>query len=51
MSAGRPPEVPLGQRLLDSPFWLLAAGLIVMFVVYTGWGIVEILTLPTATLP
>ena len=42
---------PLGQRLLDHPFWLLAAGLIVMFGFYTLWGLYEILTLPKATLP
>lgn len=42
---------PLGQRLLDRPFLLLAAGLVVMFGFYTFWGLVEILTLPPATLP
>lgn len=46
-----PQEVPLGQRLLDSPFLLLAAGIFVMFVFYTGWGMYEILTLPQAPLP
>lgn len=45
---GRP---PLGQRLLDNPFLLLIAGLIVMFVFYTGWGVYEVLSLPPATLP
>lgn len=43
--------IPLGQRLLEQPFLLLAAGLIVMFVFYTGWGLVEITTLPPAPLP
>lgn len=42
---------PLGQRLFDNVFLLLALGLLVMFVVYTGWGLWEILTMPTATLP
>jgi hypothetical protein len=47
-----PPEpVPLMQRLFDNIWLLLAAGLIVMFVVYTGWGMWEILTMPDATLP
>ncbi|MBI3924323.1 MAG: hypothetical protein HY319_02165 [Armatimonadetes bacterium] len=46
-----PHDVPLGQRLLDQPFLLLGAGLIVMFLFYTGWGMVEILTLPPAALP
>jgi hypothetical protein len=44
-------DVPLGQRLLDRPFLLLAAGLVVMFAFYTVWGLIEILSLPTATLP
>lgn len=42
---------PLGQRLADSPFLLLAAGLILMFVFYTGWGLYEIMTLPKSMLP
>jgi hypothetical protein len=44
-------NVPLGQRLLDRPFLLLAAGLVVMFGFYTLWGLYEILSLPPATLP
>lgn len=44
-------EAPLGQRLFDRPFLLLVLGLIVMFAFYTIWGLVEIYTLPTATLP
>ena len=43
--------VPWGQRLLDSPFILLGAGMLVMFVFYTGWGMVEILGLPASRLP
>ncbi len=43
--------VPLGQRLLDSPFLLLVAGIVVVAVFYTGWGLYEILTLPPAPLP
>jgi len=43
--------VPLGQRLFDNVFLLLALGLIVMFVVFTGWGLWEIASLPQATLP
>jgi len=51
---GRPTEpepVPRLQQLFDSPFLLLLVGLLVMFVVYTGWGLWEILSLPQATLP
>lgn len=43
--------IPLGQRLFDRPFLLLAAGLVVMFLFYTGWGMWEILTLPPSRLP
>jgi hypothetical protein len=46
-----PYVVPLGQRLFDNIFLLLAAGLLVVFVLYTGWGLWEITHLPTATLP
>ena len=42
---------PLGQRLLDRPFLLLVAGLVVMFGFYTVWGLVEVLSLPAAALP
>lgn len=48
-SPGEP--VPLGQRLFDNVFLLLAAGLFIMLVLYTGWGLWEILSLPTAPLP
>ncbi len=44
-------EVPLGQRLFDRPFLLLAAGVIVMAAFYTLWGLYEVLSLPVATLP
>ena len=43
--------IPLGQRLFDNMFLLLAAGLVVMLVIYTAWGLWEILSLPQATLP
>jgi hypothetical protein len=42
---------PLGQRLFDNVFLLLALGMLIMFVVYTGWGVWEILSMPKATLP
>jgi hypothetical protein len=50
-AAVRETAVPLGQRLFDNVFFWLVAGLLIMAVVYTGWGLVEILTLPPATLP
>jgi F0F1-type ATP synthase membrane subunit a len=45
------PPVPLGQRLFDNMFLLLAAGVVIVFVLYTGWGLWEITHLPTAPLP
>lgn len=43
--------VPLGQRLFDNPFLLLVAGIVVVVVLYTGWGLWEIYSLPPAPLP
>lgn len=43
--------IPIWQKLYDNVFLLLALGLIVMFIVFTGWGLWEIYTLPPATLP
>jgi hypothetical protein len=55
MSASDEPSTserpPLGQRLYDRPFLLLAVGIGVMVLFYTLWGLFEILTLPPATLP
>jgi hypothetical protein len=44
-------QIPLGQRLYDRPFLLLAFGLVVMFVFYTMWGLIEVMSLPQAPLP
>ena len=43
--------MPLGQRLFDNMFLLLAAGILVMAVLYTGWGLWEVTSLPVSTLP
>ncbi len=42
---------PLMQRLFDNMWLLLIVGLAVMLIVYTGWGMWEILSMPQATLP
>lgn len=42
---------PLMQRLYDNPFLLLIAGIAVMAVFYTLWGIWELIKLPPANLP
>lgn len=44
-------KVPIGQRFFDNMYLLLALGMVVMFVVFTGWGMWEILSIPQATLP
>lgn len=46
-----PDPVPAGQRFFDNIFLLLFAGVAVMAVIYTAWGLWEVLTLPPATLP
>ncbi len=55
MSAAGPPDrdppLPRMQRLYDNIWLLLVAGIVVMFVVYTGWGMWELLTMPAGTLP
>ena len=43
--------LPLAQRLFDNWVLLMIAGIAIMALVYTGWGLVEILTLPPAQLP
>lgn len=42
---------PLGQRVFDNVYLLLALGVLVMLVVFTGWGIWEVLSMPKGTLP
>lgn len=40
--------IPLMQKLLDNPFLLLFIGVMVPMVVYSLWGVMEILTVPLA---
>lgn len=40
--------VPLTQQLLDNPFLLLFLGVLIPMVVYTLWGVIDILTIPLA---
>ena len=40
--------VPWMQQLLDNPFLLLFLGVLVPMVLYTVWGVFDILTLPMA---
>lgn len=41
-------KVPFIQQLLDSPFILLFIGVMVPMVVYTLWGVIDILMIPVA---
>ena len=40
--------VPLVQQLLDNPFLLLFLGVLIPMLVYTLWGVIDILTIPLA---
>jgi hypothetical protein len=40
--------VPLMQQLLDNPFLLLFLGVLIPMLVYTLWGVIDILTIPVA---
>lgn len=40
--------VPAMQQLLDNPFLLLFLGVMIPMVVYTAWGVFDILTVPLA---
>lgn len=44
-------SIPLGQRLYDNWVLLMLAGIAIMALIYTGWGLWEITTMPEATLP
>jgi hypothetical protein len=41
-------DIPFMQQLLDNPFLLLFLGVMVPMVLYTLWGVIDILTLPAA---
>lgn len=49
-STDRPPtvRVPVMQQILDNPFLLLFAGVVIPTVFYIIWGILEIAQIPIA---
>ena len=54
-SASRPPaeseqpeHVPFMQRVLDNPFLLLFLGVAIPTVLYTLWGVMEVVSVPLA---
>lgn len=40
--------IPMMQQLLDNPFLLLFLGVMIPMVLYTVWGVFDILTVPLA---
>lgn len=44
-------ELPRGQRFFDNIHLLMVLSIVIMFTLYTGWGMWEIMTMPQATLP
>ncbi len=40
--------IPLMQQLLDNPFLLLFLGVMIPMIVYSLWGVIDILTVPVA---
>ena len=44
-------RLPIGQRLFDNMYLLLALGLVVMLVIFTAWGMWEVLSMPKGALP
>ena len=40
--------VPLMQQLLDNPFLLLFLGVMIPMILYSAWGVFDILTVPIA---
>ena len=51
MSPNEPHHKRALQKLLDNPWLLLVLGTVVPTVSYTVWGWIELLLLPSATLP
>ena len=41
-------KIPFMQQLLDNPFLLLFIGVMIPMIVYTLWGVIDILTVPLA---
>ena len=47
-AGGDDSKVHLTQQLLDNPFLLLFLGVMIPMVVYSLWGVIDILTIPLA---
>ncbi len=47
-SKQEPERIPLGQVLFDQIFLLFMLSLVISFVLYNLWGLMELLNLPVA---
>lgn len=47
-SGGEPEKIPVLQSILDNPFLLLFVGVALPAVLYTIWGVMEIVQIPIA---
>ncbi len=41
-------DIPLMQKILDNPMFLLLVGVVVPTVSYTLWGVMEVVSIPIA---
>lgn len=46
--SGSDEKIPFMQQLLDSPFLLLAIGVLMPMVLYVVWGVMETIAIPLA---
>ncbi len=43
-----PERIPIMQQILDNPFLLLFLGVTIPAILYTIWGVMEIVSIPIA---
>ena len=48
VKAEQPERIPFMQRLLDNPLLLLLLGVAVPTLLYTLWGVMEVVSVPLA---
>jgi len=46
--SGAAEPIPFMQQVLDNPFLLLLIGIIVPTLLYTVWGVMEVIAIPMA---
>lgn len=39
-------EIPKGQKFFDNLLWLFILSLVISFVIYNAWGLIEIMNTP-----